>query len=417
MRLTSKPPRIFYGWWVVGACLLIALYNGGVIFFGFTAFFEPIVEDFGWSYAQTSIAASLRGIEIGLLAPVFGLLVDRWGSRRLVFGGSIIAGLGLILLGRIHSLGTFYGAFILMAVGLSALSQTVLLTTVVSWFRKNMGIATGLVVSGFALGSLMVPVSTLLIEQFDWRTAAITLGIGAWIIGLPLSLLLKPRPKQYHIPGDDIESTMITDNDLDSGQSPDDFSLKRALKSHAFWGIALVFAYHQFVTSGVVTHIMPYLSNVGIDRSTASLVALAAPLVSVGGRLGIGWLGDRINKKKLTGLCIVMLSVGLFFFGQVPTLGMWSLVPYVLLFGIGWGGNVILRVALVREYFGTKRFGTMHGFTIGVMMAGSIAGAPIAGWIFDKWGSYQGAWFAFAGLSIIALAILATIPPVDRVKK
>ena len=87
MYLNWKLSKVFYGWWVVSACFLISLYLGGVVILGFTAFFEPIANEFGWSYAQISLAASLRGMEVGLLAPVLGLLVDRWGPRRLIFGG------------------------------------------------------------------------------------------------------------------------------------------------------------------------------------------------------------------------------------------------------------------------------------------------------------------------------------------
>ena len=115
MRLNQKPPNIFYGWWIVGACFLISLYTGGAIVFGFTAFFEPIANEFGWSYTQISLAASLRGVELGLLAPIAGLLVDRWGPRRLIFAGSIITSLGLFLVSRTTSLGMFYGGFALVA--------------------------------------------------------------------------------------------------------------------------------------------------------------------------------------------------------------------------------------------------------------------------------------------------------------
>ena len=83
MHLNQKRPKIFYGWWIVGASLLITLYTGGVVYFGFTAVVEPIAEEFGWSYAQISLASSLRGLEVGLLAPFVGFLADRWGSRRL----------------------------------------------------------------------------------------------------------------------------------------------------------------------------------------------------------------------------------------------------------------------------------------------------------------------------------------------
>ena len=81
--------RIFYGWYIVGACVVITLYTGGVVHFGFTTVFEPIIDEFQWSYAQVSLASSLRGLEMGLLAPFMGFLVDRYGPRRLIFIGSI----------------------------------------------------------------------------------------------------------------------------------------------------------------------------------------------------------------------------------------------------------------------------------------------------------------------------------------
>jgi predicted MFS family arabinose efflux permease len=101
-------PKIFYGWYIVGACILIMLFVGGVIDFGFTAVIEPIAKEFGWSYAQISLAASLRGLEIGLLAPLMGLLVDRWGPRRLVLGGSLLICGGLLTLSNVSSLIMFY---------------------------------------------------------------------------------------------------------------------------------------------------------------------------------------------------------------------------------------------------------------------------------------------------------------------
>ena len=110
MRTSKGRQKLFYGWWIVVTGFIISLLTGGTVFFGFTAVFEPLANEFGWSYAQISLAASLRGLEMGLLAPIVGLVVDRWGPRRLIFGGTICVGLGLILLSRVNSLGMFYGA-------------------------------------------------------------------------------------------------------------------------------------------------------------------------------------------------------------------------------------------------------------------------------------------------------------------
>ena len=96
--------KIFYGWWVLGALFLICAYISGVVSFGFTSVFKPIADEFRWSYASVSIAGSIRGLEIGLMAPLVGLLLDRIGPRKLIFAGALITGSGLILVSRIHSL-------------------------------------------------------------------------------------------------------------------------------------------------------------------------------------------------------------------------------------------------------------------------------------------------------------------------
>ena len=169
MSSNRKSHSIYYGWWIVSASFFISLYTGGAIFYGFTAIFEPIANDMGWNYTQVSFAASLRGLEMGILAPVTGILVDRLGPRKLIFSGAIILAAGLILLSRTTSLGMFYGAFILLAIGMSCCTATVLLTAAANWFRRNLGLVNGIVLSGFGFGGLMVPVIVKLIDIYEWQ--------------------------------------------------------------------------------------------------------------------------------------------------------------------------------------------------------------------------------------------------------
>ena len=124
------PPKIFYGWWIVVASFLTALYVGGAVFYGFTALFEPIIAEMGWSHTQLSLAASLRGLEIGILSPFIGFLVDRVGPRKVIFAGVLATAVSLVMLSYATSLLTFYSAFALMAVGTSASTVTVMLTAI-----------------------------------------------------------------------------------------------------------------------------------------------------------------------------------------------------------------------------------------------------------------------------------------------
>lgn len=411
--LNQKRHKVFYGWWIVSAIFVISAYASGVVAFGFTALFEPITREFGWSYTQVSFAASIRGLEQGLLAPLVGLFIDRWGPRKLLFLGIISVGLGLFLLSRITSLVTFYGVIILIATGMSTCTGTLPMTVVGNWFRKRVSLATGIVVSGIAFGGLLVLLVTRLIDIFEWRGAMMVLGIVTLVIMLPLSLIVRHKPEQYgYLPDGSEDEVQVTHKGPVPRSGPEaEFTVKQVLKSRRFWHIALGLMFPFLAIAAVTTHVMPYLSTVGIARSTASLVASVLPITSVLGRLSFGWIGDRFDKRWVAAISCALVSLSMLFFNLVASGGPWLLLPFIILFGLGWGGNVPMQPALLREYFGRARLGSIMGMVVGMISLGSILGSPLAGWVFDKLGSYHGAWSALAGITIIGTISLLTTPP------
>ena len=415
----KKNSRVFYGWWIVFACFLISTYMIGVVAASFTALFEPIAKQFGWSYAQISLAASLQALMIGLGSPLVGFLVDRWGPRRLIFGGIIVSFLGFMLLSRVTSLFMFYGAFILTSIGCSAYSSPATVPAVIRWFRQRAAVAIGIMVSGSAMAGILVPLVTVIIDTYGWQTALVSLGLGMLLIPLPLSLLVRNRPKE-HISltdGDAGSITMVNKGLTSIEDNKANFGAKQALKNRAFWHITLGPMFQFLAISAVVVHVMPYLSSIGVTRSNSSLVASAIPVVSIFGRLSFGWLGDIIDKKRVTMATFLLTPLGLFFFSYAATGGVWLLIPFILLLGIGWGSQVTMIAALAAEYFGRWRFGTVFGLIHGILTLGGVIGPFLAGWAFDKWGSYQGLWFAFIGLTIASVAVIATTPPAGNIIK
>ncbi len=412
----QKSPRVFYGWWIVSASFLTSLYVGGVVFYGFTAIFEPIADELGWSYTQISLSASLRGLEMGILAPIMGLFTDRWGPKRIVFGGVVSAAAGLILLSQTNSLGMFYGAFVLIAIGMSGCTMTVLMTAVANWFRRRVGIASGIAMSGFGFSGLIIPLIVSLVATFDWRATTVILAVGMLVLLLPVSFVFRHKPEQYgYLPDGELEGQAATGGGPVPAQAIEvDITGKEALKSGTFWRIALAFTCHILLVTAVVTHVMPYLSSVGVARARSALIATGIPLASIAGRLGLGWFGDRFNKKVVTALGFATMGLGLFCFGYAPNAGMWLLVPFLILFGFGYGGINAMRPSMVREYFGRANFGAVFGLIMGIGMIGSIVGPTLAGWAYDTWGSYQGIWFILAGTPGAALVAILTITPVRR---
>ena len=396
-------------------CFFYSLYVGGAIVYGFTAIFEPIANEFGWSYTEISFAASLRGLEMGLVAPLLGLLVDRLGPRKLVFIGSIITGIGLLLLSRVTTLGMFYGAFIIIAIGMSPAGGTVMLAAVGNWFRKRIALVTGIAASGFALGGILVPFVNMSITAYGWRMVMLGIGVGMWIVCIPLSLLMRHKPEQYgYLPDGEVHVTDVTNEAPVQTQNDGiDLSIKQVLRSSIFWRIVIVFVCQVVGVNAVITHCMPYLSTVGVESSTSSIIAGALPIVSIGGRLGFGWIGDRFNKKTITLAGFVLTSISLLIFNFVAE-GIWLSVLFLIFFGIGWGCTVVMRPTMLRMYFGRKKFGTLYGITTGVIMLGNMSGAPIAGWVYDTWQRYIYAWLGFAVLGVVGILILLTLPSATK---
>jgi MFS family permease len=400
--------KIFYGWWIVLACFFISFYVGCVVFFGITAFFEPLVKEFGWSYTQISLASSLRGLEMGLFAPIFGFLVDRFGSRKLILLGTVTIGVGLLLFSQTRSLVMFYLAFLFLALGAGGCTSVVLMAVLANWFRKNIGKAMGLMASGFGASGLIVPFVVYLIDVYHWRSALIILGLGMWVVGIPLSFIIRDRPEQYGFsPDGAVPENPIPHHEIQ--QDEGEVNFKEAIKERSFFLLNLAEASRMMVASAVILHVMPYLGSLGISRPIAGLVAAGIPLFSIIGRLSFGWLGDEFDKRYVMALAYCLMGTGMAAFYHIHE--GWIIFLFLLLFPSGLGGSMVLRGAIVREYFGRRSFGKMIGIIMGAGSIGGIIGPTFAGGIFDALGSYHFVWLVFCG--VLGLAMV----PILRMKR
>ena len=398
--------KIFYGWWIVLACFLIGFYVGGIVFFGFTAFFEPIRKEFGWSYTQISFAASLRGLEMGIFGPLAGFLVDRFGPRKLILSGTITVGLGLILLSFTQSLAMFYASFLLIGFGAGGCTAVVTMTAVANWFRRKVGLALGLTASGIGAGGLMVLLIVGLIDLYQWRLTLIILGLGMWVLGIPLSLVVRNRPELYgyrldgEVSSPSVQAKEIKDKAVE-------ISLREALKMRSFLYLSIADAVRVMALMALFTHIMPYLASVGMPRDTAGLVAGAIPLIGIIGRFGLGWLGDIFDKRHVMALAIGLISLGLLTFSYVQV--KWVIFPFLLFFPIGHGGSMVQRGSILREYFGRDSFGKIIGVIMGSAAVGGVIGPTTAGWVFDTVGSYKPFWLLLFGLNGLTTLLILRI--------
>jgi len=395
--------RIFYGWWVVCACFPIGLYVSGITVYGFTAFFEPFLKEFGWSYTQISFAASLRGLEAGIFSPFVGLLVDRLGSRKLIQAGTVLCGLGLLVLSMTRSLPMFYCGFLLLAFGATGCMGLVTMTAVADWFQKDSGKAFGVMSSAFGASGLLVPLIVWLIDAFSWRTALVVMGVGIWVLGIPLSFVVRKRPREG---GGSAEEPIHDKAGVRSAKEPGktEMTVGKALRNKMFLQLAVVEGIRVMAVTAVVTHVMPYLAQMGMSRPTAGFVAAGIPIFSIIGRFGLGWLADIFSKKHLFASTFVLVALGLLAFCFVDL--KWTILFFLFLFSSGSGGGMVMRVVLLREYFGSASFGKLLGIIMASGAIGGMVGPTLAGWIFDTFGDYHSAWYLFMGIVVLPMIVI-----------
>lgn len=401
MPLAKERGKVFYGWWVVFACSIIHVYTAGTFFSGFTALFNPIVKEFGWSYVIVSLAATFRGVETGVLAPIAGILVDRFGSRKLLLGGVVIMGLGFLFLGSIHTLWSFYSAFAIIAFGFSLASLVVTMTAVAQWFRQRRTLAMGFLATGFAAGGLLVPAVVWIIDQFGWRTATINFGAGMWLLGIPLALVVKS-------PQDGENSAESGKVSLKVTQKPDELTVKEVLKMKGFWLLSMSILFSWLAGGAITVHQIPYMVSIGISRQTAALMVLVFALSNVTGRLLFGWFGDIFDKRRIFAVAASIKAMGVLAFALATSMG--QIIPSMIALGIGQGALVPLRPALQGEFFGTKAFGTVQGLLMTSATVGTVVSPPFAGWMFDSVGSYRPAFLILAVVTLMAVPTILAIP-------
>jgi sugar phosphate permease len=414
-----KKIHIFYGWYIVAALFFVWAFVGGIVMNSFTAYIEPLSDKFGWNYTSIAFAVSLHHMAQVIFFPVAGLFVDRWSVRKLVFTGIFFTAIGIFLLSRITSLSQFYAIYFFIGITTSTCIATIPLTVVGRWFRKKISLATGILMAGAGSSGLLVPLVTRIIDMFGWQNAMAILGTGLMVIISPLALLIRPEPEKYgYLPDGDINAKP----DIDEVQTPVEINenqvgVKQALKSRVFWHITIGYVFLFLVGLAVTTNIMPYLSTIGIDRKTASFLVSALVIGGLFGRLGFGWLGDRLNKRYvaisgifLVGLCLLVLIY------VVPVAG-WIILPAIIVFSFGYGGAVTMQSVLLKEYFGAGNLGSIIGFSFGITRSGIIVGPPLASWLYERFDNYNIAWFILAGFVFMNVVIHLTNPSVSTMKQ
>ena len=401
LNVLFRPSRsIFYGWWIVGIAALILFMNAILwmqVYGAYTVLFQ---NEFGWSMTLLSGAYALTSIEIGLLGPLKGWLVDRYGPRLILTIGQSIFGVGLLCLTQVHSLLSFYLIVAFISVGVSLGGFQTLMVPIVNWFNQHRTKAVAYVQMGYSLGGLGVPVVAYGLEHLGWRFMSLVSGGMVLLMGIPLVQWIRHRPGDI---GEEVDGGLpVSDRKGISDTSGANQSLtwSQAVQTPAFWLISFGHGIALLSVTAVLVHLIPHLTfGLGLSLTTASFVFSSVSIFHLVGLLVGGYLGDRFNKRWICMLCMISHGMGLLFlvyFEYVPLI-----IGFSLLHGLAWGIRAPQMIAIRADYFGPHSFGLIMGISSIIIMSGMIGGTMICGILFDLNGNYRLAFQIIALCSIL----------------
>jgi MFS family permease len=391
--------RLFYGWVIVGVGIVVTCIGlGSMMSLG--VFLQPMTQALGWSRTGTSTAATLNFLAMGFGSFAWGTLSDRFGTRAVVLCGGVLLGLGLTTASQATGLVQFQLLFgVLVGLAAGAFYAPMIATTT-RWFTTNRSLAVALVSAGLAMGSLLVaPLSRALISLYDWRTAMFMLGCIAWLVVLPVALLLRRPPAAVLAAGP-------------AASDAAEFTVGQALRSPQFAAIALTHFACCAAHSGPIFHMVSYAIDCGVPAMAAATVFGTAGLSALGGRVVCGLTADRLGVKPtlLAGLTVQAVAISLYLGVQDA----WSFYALAALFGFSYGGVMPLYAILVREYFGARIMGTLFGAIAMISTLGMAIGPWGGGWLYDAFGGYFWLYISSAGIGLGAVAIALTTRPPER---
>jgi MFS family permease len=369
----------------------------GLALYGLPFYYDYMVRDFGWSRTQVTSGNALSKLLVGPLFGFFaGWIADRFGPRRLMLAGVVMAGLALIGLGAMSTLWMFYFFYLLNALGYvcgGPLPNQILLS---QWFDRSRGKAMGFAYLGIGIGGAVVPIlSYWLVQSLGWRSALQVLGIIIVVLSLPLVALIRERPEDG--PGQARKKK--------TAMAP----AGAVFRQPAFYLLALGSMCSIGAVGGANQHLKLYLS---LDQhyagdEAARIISLVLAF-SIGGRLLMGWLADRVPRKNVMLLIYTLVgaAVPLLFFAPSHQ----TMYLFAAVFGIGLGGEYLIIPLIAGELFGLEVLGRVMGV---ILTADGIAEAVfpmLVGYLRDRNGAYGSGFLLLTGLAFVGAVAIAMLP-------
>jgi MFS family permease len=402
---------------MVAAAFLNLFFVVGIIFYGFPVFYPSLVQSLGFTRAQLIMGFLMGFAFVGVIFSFLaGVLIDRFGSRRVILAGIGFVGGSLVLMGSIQHLWQYYSLCITEVLGYVLAGPIPNQVLIANWFAAKRGRAMGTAYLGLGFGGAVAPLLVnSLIGRFGWRHTFEIIGVLILIVLWPIGLwVTRSAPGEMGLLPDGRAEVPALDKNLRITPATGS-EVASAILTRNFWLIVTGCTLVIGAVGTVVQHFILFLRDQGYSAAMASQISSGLLVSSLGGRVVVGYLADRFRKKNIMALfyVVVGLTLPLLYLAH-HRVAVWA---FALVFGFTMGADYMLIPLVTVECFGLKALGKILAL---IVMGYSLGqwGAPwLAGRVFDAFHSYDLAWGIMAGAGILGGLIIYAVSPGRNSKK
>ena len=406
MQTGSGIAAPFHGWRLVGAGFVLQGLATAAVSYSYGVVLAPIAQEFGASRLQMMLGITASTIVSGIISPFLGIAMDRRSLRRLALLGCFLLGLGFALMSMAQAIWHVVLVFALcMAPAMVLIGPTLVSTLLARWFSRRRGTAMGVAALGTSVfGFLVPPLLQLAIDAIGWRPALACAGAAALLIGVPAAWIVRDRPELLGLAPDGDPPGAQPAAPRAPGASD---STRGIFGQSNFWMVAVVLGLLFSVYSAMMSNLVPLARDQGHSAELAALLMSVIAGCGMIGKLAFGVVADRIDLRAGLGVAIALVIACLLLLmadSRYPVMFVAS-----ALLGLAAGGMLPVWGSLMAVLFGAANYGRVMGLMNPVMMPVVVAGAPFAGWSYDRSGSYMVTLSAFAAVLVLGLIALARI--------
>jgi len=398
--------RYFYGWNVVAATFVMALFTFGLGFYGLTVYVATLQRLHGWSASTVSAPVTVYYVAGALLTTAIGSVYERFGPRLVVVGASVVMAGGIMALGLVTRPWQLYPVFLVMAVGWGSMSGAAINIILAPWFERRRGLAVSVAFNGATLGGVTVaPMLIPLIAVLGFTRALVIAGLVSFGAVIAVAAAVMRRDPEALGLGPDGEAAPS------AVAAPGVAAARRwrgdALRTWRFWSVSAPFALGLAAQVGVLTHLVALVTP-AVDAGGAARAVGTTTAAALIGRLLTGIVVDRLNRRAVASATLVIQMLGLAVLTWLPS----ATAVYVgcALFGLGVGNLTTLPGLILAVEWPRERFSALVGLAVGINQFTFAFGPSLVGVIRDRVGGDALALAACATLQALAAVMILLGP-------